>query len=168
MSADLTPSERVAVRVFLDETAELVRKAIREKNVSGFGPSNASGRLAASVEVRPTDKGGQVVANKYIEQLVYGRGPTQKQGQGELRAAIRRWIDDKGINSDIPKDSLAFLIARKIHREGTALYRRTGGQDSGLLDEALNEQRIIALLDGLGSELEARITSEVMRTFGGK
>lgn len=161
MSVDLTPSERVLVRVFLDETAELIRKAIREKNVSGFAPPNASGRLAASVKVEDTAAGGMVTANSYLEQVIYGRGP----GKFPPISAIESWIKDKGINTNIPVRSLAFLIARRIAEEGTATFRKFKGQDSGLLSEALADERYTALLDALGNELEARFSSEIIRRF---
>ncbi len=54
-----------------------------------------------------------------------GRGPTKKAGKaGEptLQEQILKWIKAKGIKGkkdDIKASSLAFLIARKIHKEGT-------------------------------------------------
>jgi len=54
-----------------------------------------------------------------------GRGKTRKSGKaGEptLQQAILQWIKVKGIKpleDNISQKSLAFLIARKIHQEGT-------------------------------------------------
>ena len=56
---------------------------------------------------------------RYIE---YGRGatsPNPKLGQRRLREIIKDWIEVKGIQRpDISTDSLAYLIARKIHTQG--------------------------------------------------
>jgi hypothetical protein len=161
MNADLSPAERVALRVFLDESAELIRKAIREKNVSGFGPPNASGRTAASVEVVDTAKGGQVLADKALQYIIYGRGP----GKFPPVQAIRDWIRDKGIKTDLPVNSLAFLIARKIANEGSATYRKYKGQDSGLLSEAMDDSRFDMFMDKLGDDLEVRFMSGIIRRF---
>lgn len=54
-----------------------------------------------------------------------GRGKTKKKGKpGEptLFTQIKQWIQDKGIDKisrDISLNSLAYLITRKIHAEGT-------------------------------------------------
>lgn len=59
---------------------------------------------------------------KYVEN---GRPPTQNNGDGSLRRAILSWIKAKPvlptpINGKLPTpEQLAYLISRKIHREGT-------------------------------------------------
>jgi len=86
---------------------------------------SASGDLQRSIYYKLTDNRLTVYGAPYAKTAEEGRGPTQKAG-GDLRGAIRKWIDDKGIIPDgITKDSLAFLITRKIHREGTALFNGT-------------------------------------------
>lgn len=58
---------------------------------------------------------------KWIES---GRPPTTQSGNGELRRAILNWIKVKPImprpyNGKLPtEEQLAYLISRKIHREG--------------------------------------------------
>ena len=62
-----------------------------------------------------------------IKGFVYlaGRGKTKKSGKsGEptLLEQIKKWIKNKGIAAtlkDISVNSLAYLITRKIHKEGT-------------------------------------------------
>jgi hypothetical protein len=86
---------------------------------------SASGNLQRSLRYEVTDNRLTVYGAPYAKTAEEGRGPTQKAG-GDLRSQIRKWIDDKGIIPDgITKDSLAFLITRKIHREGTALFNGT-------------------------------------------
>jgi hypothetical protein len=92
---------------------------------------NASGKLDDSIEdVMVTSDGfvsGSVRALSYWYYTNYGRGPTVRgsSGKGVVREKVRQWIDDKGIvprdaanGRKVTKDELAFLIARKIHREG--------------------------------------------------
>ena len=111
------------------ESLEIFREAMKEqlssKNI------NASGKLDDSIEdVMVTSDGfvsGSVRALSYWYYTNYGRGPTVRgsSGKGVVREKVRQWIDDKGIvprdaanGRKVTKDELAFLIARKIHREG--------------------------------------------------
>jgi hypothetical protein len=111
------------------ESLELFREAMKEqlssKNI------NASGKLDDSIEdIMVTSDGfvsGSVRALSYWYYTNYGRGPTQRSGTGKgvVREKVRQWIDDKGIvprdaanGRKVTKDELAFLIARKIHRQG--------------------------------------------------
>ena len=61
---------------------------------------------------------------EYWKAIEDGRGPTKNDGNGELRRAILEWIRIKPviprpINGKLPTEAqLAFLISRKIHREG--------------------------------------------------
>jgi hypothetical protein len=96
-----------------------ISQSIEQSGVS------ASGNLQRSIYYKLTDNRLTVYGAPYAKTAEEGRGPTQKAG-GDLRGAIRKWIDDKGIIPDgITKDSLAFLISRKIHREGTLLFNGT-------------------------------------------
>lgn len=52
--------------------------------------------------------------------LETGRGPG-KVPKGFYKI-IRQWVEDKGIQVKKP-DSFAYLVARKIAKEGTELYR---------------------------------------------
>jgi hypothetical protein len=96
-----------------------ISQSIEQSGVS------ASGNLQRSIYYKLTDNRLTVYGAPYAKTAEEGRGPTQKAG-GDLRSQIRKWIDDKGIIPDgITKDSLAFLITRKIHREGTELFNGT-------------------------------------------
>lgn len=124
MSADisiLTDSVADALALFREEMkAQLASNGI-----------NASGKLDDSVtDIVITSDGfisGSVQALSYWYYTNYGRGPTTRGfgGKGVVREKVRQWIDDKGIvprdaanGRKVTKDELAFLIARKIHRQG--------------------------------------------------
>lgn len=120
---------------------ELVRD-IQTKQVTKYGAVNASGNLAKSI--RYEVKGGTllVYGNDYIFYLVYGRKP----GKAPPRDVIVQWIKDKPIRSDIPINSLAYLIQRKIAKQGTLIYEQGG---STLLSGVVNQQ----LISDLSSDL---------------
>lgn len=116
----------------LDKYGKLVvsqlRDAIKNKPLPRNGGksyvANASGNLEKTLTYNVDNGVLTVSANRYIGSLIFGRKPTTGGGKGVLKAKIRQWIDDKGIvpHDNISKDSLAFLITRKIHREGNSLY----------------------------------------------
>lgn len=124
MSTDitiLTDSVAEALALFRDEMKQ-------QLETNGI---NASGKLDDSVtDIVITSDGfisGSVQALSYWYYTNYGRGPTIRgaKGKGVVKAKIRQWIDDKGIEpkedangQKVTKDELAFLIARKIHRQG--------------------------------------------------
>ena len=77
----------------------------------------SDGDLGLKTEVG--SEGGQLLGADYYYFLVHGRKP----GKQPPPETIMNWIDKKGIKSDgISLDSLAFLIGRKIGRQGTDIY----------------------------------------------
>ncbi len=114
-----------------------LREGIATKRVTRFGPVNASGALAASlrvaVEATATGYRLSLYGASYALALEYGRRP----GKFPPLLAIRQWIADKGLvprpdakGRAVSVNSLAYLIGRKIAKEGTTLYQQ--GQPSGL------------------------------------
>jgi hypothetical protein len=87
-----------------------------------------------------------VLGENYTFFLENGRGKTKATSAGSptLREIIREWIDIKGITpyGDISKDSLAYLIARKIHEKGIQVPNKwnKGGLVSNVVTiEKINE-----------------------------
>ncbi len=122
----------------------------------------ASGKSAESLEVVSEGKNVKLLGNSNFEQLEYGRNPTSS-GAGEanppLIEMIKDWIKDKGIVSDIKNDNdnstLAFLITRKIHREGWDRAKYGGVE---LVSKVITSQRISKIIDRVGaSELESLV-----------
>jgi hypothetical protein len=161
MLSELSPSEKIRLQTFAEETAELIKKAIRTKDVTGYGASNASEKLVNSVEIEYHETGFRILANHYIYYLIYGRKP----GRFPNITAIKDWIVDRGIKTELPINSLAFLIARKISEEGNSVWQKFHGADSGLLSDALSDSRINAFFDGLGEDITSRIRSEIYIQF---
>lgn len=141
----------------LELTDRLV-KDIQTKRVTKYGAVNASGRLAKSVRYDVKNSTLTVYAEQYIGALEFGR----KSGKKPPRDVIRKWIDEKGITpkDGISKDSLAFLIQRKIGEEGTTIWQQ-GGSDlvSGIFNDALTKEIENDFYNLIASE----VTSDVLK-----
>ncbi len=88
-------------------------------------------------------------------------GPNQKKS---LQDIIREWIDAKAITPQgITKNSLAFLIARKIHNEGTLLFQRGG--KSGVISLSITQDRIDAFIDTFAKKYTSQVKSEALTEF---
>lgn len=133
---------------------------LSEMNELGY---EASGRTANSFEIEVGDNYGALIGLRSFQTIVQerltdsgkGRQPTQNDGNGALYNSILQWIDAKGITPDgITKESLAFLISRKIHREGTKLYR---GERQGVDLKGIRDKRIELFLLDAGEILKDNI-----------
>lgn len=79
----------------------------KEYRAQGYG----HGDFAQNLECRLSDTTFQFLSSKYAYFMLHGRGA----GKRPPINVIQEWCDYKGINFK----SCAFLIARKIGREGT-------------------------------------------------
>ena len=108
----------------------------------------ASGKWDRGKEVEVKESGsltsGKITGFKYSEQLQFGR----RAGGFPPIDNIEQWIQDKGIQADIPIRSLAFLIARKIAREGWN-RRKKGGVE--LISSVVTPERIDNIIRKVGS-----------------
>jgi hypothetical protein len=137
---------------------ERLKNDIKNKPVTKYGAVNASGKLYDSIRYEVTNNAEtlRVYAEDYIDYLVYGRKP----GKRPPRDVIRKWIDDKGLEPvGISKDSLAFLIARKIGEEGTTIYQQGG---STLLSDIITDNLIRETRDKLEDELYVMFKAELV------
>ncbi len=111
-----------------DKVMELVAselEALKQRIIENHRNAGqvASGRTIASLKVEITEDGGVLWGRSPFGTLETGRKP------GKVPAGfwkiIRQWMDDKGIQVEKP-DSFAYLVARKIAKEGTQLFREGG------------------------------------------
>lgn len=119
---------------------------------------SASNKWIETIESKVTPVSGVILAQDYTEYLVNGR----KAGKFPPIDAIKKWIIDKGISSDLPINSLAFVIARSIARKGTKYFQQ-GGTD--LLDAVLTPRRISNIIDRLGSSMTVKVLETLGETF---
>jgi hypothetical protein len=119
---------------------------------------NASGNLADSIDYVVTGSRLTIRGNDYIYYLENGRRP----GKRPPKDVIRKWIDDKGIvpRDNISKDSLAYLIARKMGEEGSTIYK-AGGSD--LVSGIFNDQFVDSLQSEFMNLLTVEVESEILK-----
>lgn len=162
MSADLGPSEIVALKEFAEQTKVLIVKAIKTKKITKFGAVDSSGALANSVEIKYTDTGFQILANDYIIGLIHGVRPGQSTA---TVGSITKWIQEKPVKSDIPIGTLAAMIVRKQEKEGNMVWRTHKGANSGLLHEPLEESRFDNFTELLASKAVESLTKELVEAY---
>ena len=168
--------EQFAQKVITDlrivlKTKPIPRKSVRyeqgkriEKTFSA--PVSASGKLANSLRYEITDTQLIIWGEDYIYFSIYGRSPTTKAGSGTVKDKIKQWIKDKGITSDISENQLAYLISRKIHREGNSIYLFSGKKNTGLLDNVITNEMIKDFNDKFTKQIEADIAAEFKKDLG--
>ncbi len=114
----------------------------------------ASGNWIDSLENRTKGLSGQLWGEAYTEQLVNGRKP----GKFPPVKIIEKWIYDKGITpAGISYSSLAFLIARKIAKEGTEYFK----EGTDLVEAVITPERIQSILDKVSEFQISSFTTEV-------
>lgn len=146
------------IRKFGNELVSEIKSNLRREG------NFATGKTEDSLKVEAAETRLIIYALNHIVTLEDGRGPTRSgSGRGELKQRIREWILAKGITPEqgTSVDTLAFLIARKIHREGTRLYRRGG--NSGVLRSVLNDARFEQFADKVAETSATAIESDVLR-----
>lgn len=146
-------------KLVVSELRDAIKNKPLPRNNGKSYVANASGNLEKTLNYEVENGVLKVYANQYIGALIFGRKPTTNSGNGVLKVKIRQWIDDKGIvpKDNISKDSLAFLITRKIHRDGTALYP----QGSDLLSAIVTDK----LINDLKSDIFSEFTDIVKTSF---
>jgi hypothetical protein len=125
--------------------AALTRLIQRIEGASITASAYVSGKTTKGLEPRSvTEMGGQLWGYVYTGTLDKGRKP----GKFPPIAGIRQWVIMRGIDKawQMSSHSAAYLIARKISREGTNLYKH-GGRTTILQDNyELFEQEIMEML----------------------
>lgn len=158
----LNPSEQIILKNFAERLRSDIQKAIKTKKVTKFGAVNSSGRLHDSVEIQYTDNGFKILANDYIEGLIWGVKP------GDSTATvgdIENWIQEKPIQSSIPSGTLAAMIIRKQQKEGNMIWRTHKGANSGLLTEALAEDKFDSFIELIASASVEQLSDNVVKSF---
>lgn len=155
----MTPKEILTI-----ELHELQKDFLLKYKEKGMEASGDWGRSLETIVNIQSDGSltGSVRAFEYSQQLETGRKP----GKFPPRDEIERWIKEKGIaariENDISISSLAFLISRKIAREGWD-RKNYGGVD--LISEVATPERMQDIINKVGQSYIVLITSEVTRTF---
>lgn len=150
-----------AASIVLREELERVKQEIIKNHIAAG--QRASGRTAASLRVETDETEGALWGRSPFGTLETGRQAGKIPAN--FRLIIRQWMQDKGIKArpmpyktDRPHKytveergelSLAFLIARKIEREGTSLFRKGGRNDIYTNVIPLAKERILKRITSL-------------------
>lgn len=177
----LTLSQQILIEKFAEEiidnlrkelnTKQIPRKSVRyEKGVrtetTFSAPVSASGNLAKTLRYDFENNELVIYGQDYIYYLVYGRKPTINKGSGIVKQEIKQWIRDKGIVSTIKENQLAYLISRKIHREGNSIYLFSGKNNTGLLDNVITTEMVKEFNDKFTKQIEVDIAEEFKKDIG--
>jgi hypothetical protein len=146
--------------ILRNEFASLSRELVNKYDDLGM---RSSGRFERELEVdvrsNEVSFRGVLSGAHYTYQLVNGRRP----GRMPPVDAIRQWIRDKRIQLDnISEGSLAYLIARKIAREGTDYFKQ-GGTD--LVSSVVTEDRMSSIVDRVAREVNVIISDSILTTM---
>jgi len=157
-----------AIEDFADQ---LILELIQEYDKLGL---RASGNYANSLakQVNRTVQGYKLVitAPRYAGAMEDGRRPTQSGSLSAsgptLKDAILQWIQVKGIRPREPQmklETLAYLIARKIHREGIKVPNQYNA--GGVISNVLTEQKIFEFVKKIQLLQVEEIRSEIISLF---
>jgi hypothetical protein len=119
----------------------------------------ASGKWADSLEVVGGSYEVSLMGLQYSQQLETGR----EAGGFPPIETIKKWILDKGVFAQalqtIKLSSLAFLIARKIARDG---WKREQHGGVNLISEIITPERIQKIIDEVGVAETFTLTTEIL------
>ena len=147
------------------QVAERLSQAVAEIQASmASGNINASGRTSASFRVVEREDGLQLVGGGKdtapIATLEVGRRPGNVPAG--FSAILEQWSRDKGLQfeTESKRKSFAYLLGRKIEREGTQRYREPQDVYSSVTRQAADDISVF-----IKGKLGSVITGDVLHTF---
>lgn len=112
-----------AIKKYLDTTVQAIKDDAQGKNQA----------IPEGFRVEVSEEGGKLWAADYFKFLVLGRGPGKQPPPDKLIEWVEknpsRLIDAKQVFKNITAKGLAYIIGRKIAREGTDIFK---GKKSGI------------------------------------
>lgn len=155
-------SASLAFRQAGPEAIAALVQALREYPQPPYNrPAHASGRTEQQLASQATDEGLTLTGPPHVQALITGRRPTTGGNQGgpKLSEVLAQWAQDKGfpLGRGQSYKTIGFLIARRIHQQGTALYR--SGQPSGILQSVLTKDWLTTLTARIAAGEQVAIAS---------
>lgn len=130
--------------------------------------AKASGKTGESLRHTETEEEFNLYGSGVLKVIERGR----KQGKvpKDFVKIILEWMRIRGIvpsgnttGKTISKETLAFLIARKIRQEGTLLYRKKDFRD--VYSSVINPDSIQDLFQTIGEQKLIDISSDIVKAF---
>jgi len=124
-----------------------------------------TGKTAASVRMEIDDEENilTIFGDSVLGTLEDGRGPTVKNGPGDVIKGIKEWIARKGLNIS------PFAVAFNIHKYGNTLHRQLTGvgpvnkaANPIGLRQVLTQQRLNSFNALVASHYGPKISSELL------
>lgn len=142
---------------------EQVKEAIYNKPVERYtermgnfrAPVNATGRLAASVQYDFIDNAIEVSCFSYVHYLLYGRRP----GGIPPVNKIEDWIKVKGFQAN------PYAVAISIAENGTSIWQRWKGENSGLFDDVDIDTELKDLEEKLSQRYVSELADVIVKEF---
>lgn len=164
-------SASLAFRQAGPEAVAALIKALRQYPQPPYGrPAHASGRTEQQLASQVVEDGLTVTGPAHLQALITGRKPTGSGAAGPtpLRVILAQWAQKKGLplRRGQTYEELGKLIARRIHKEGTALYRT--GQPSGILQSALTQDWLTTLFARIAAGQQVAVASALQFAIQGR
>jgi hypothetical protein len=152
------------VNKWVEGIIEDLRKEYVQQGRKASG--NWGRELESKVEESVSSINIKILAPEYTGAFEFGRAKSSGgvKGQGKLKDIIEKWIEDKNIAySGITKKGLAFVIARKIHREGIKVPNNYN--KGGLVTGVITDKKIAELGKSLQGMYVASIKSDLIKQW---
>lgn len=125
-------------------------------------PAHASGKTERALSINSGDDFLELLGPEHAQALTSGRRPTSSgaaANEPRLREILAQWAQDKGLvlKRGQTYEQLGYVLARRIHAEGTALYR--AGGESGIFQSVLSRPFLDKLLAQVAAGEMVAITS---------
>lgn len=144
-----------------------IRMNITNKNLTGHGASNSTGSLYKSVRYELTENGFVIYAYDYIYALVFGESPAEVKAKGKgLFSEILQWIDDKPVPYKGKKETVAGNMVRSMRKNGTLIWQKYHGSNTGLVSEVIDDTYIENLIDDLAGAIVKGFTDSILEEIG--
>ena len=131
----------------------------------------ASGEMERGFEAKNTEYGVVIWGVEYVEWIEQGRGATDTTtpSQPTLAERLVDWLKVKKIplwkdarGRFIPRSTQAYVIARKIHRDGVSWYGKT---PRVVYSDIINDRTLDAFANEVSKTQEISIGSDITNIF---
>ena len=164
-------SASLAFRQAIPEAIAALVQAMRQYPQQPLGrPAHTTGATERSFVGAADDQGLTITGAAHTQALISGRRPTTSStssGQ-KLSEILALWAENKGLvlKRGQTYKGLGYVIARRIHAEGTALYR--AGGNGGIIQSVLTKEWLTTLTARIAAGEMVAISTALTHAIQGK
>ena len=169
--SELDKNSREAIKKVLQDEGDLIVLELLSRMASE--DANATGKTSKSLRSKVSVlKRGEINFDivggegwKFVEQ---GRGKTKSstKGQPPLIESIKKWMRARGIRPEGGTkgfNSLAFVITRRIHQEGTLINRL--GERRDIYSSVVTQERIDKIINKIAVAGEVEMLTDLIALY---